>query len=710
MMLRVDNRYLDFTGEVDIERQVKLFEELDKTRGDFSYEFYIPDTHNNLSILGLPFPDNSSKRVYNNINCDIINESGEELYSGFLRIESIRKGQIRCRFFSGNSNWMNLLTGDMTELDLSAYDQELTDTNIRARVSAADGIVFPLIDTGGLVSRSFRNLKAEDFVGCFYLKTLMKEVFQQSGLKITGELLNDPLFNQIVIATNTRSKVEVARHSIYVGKNGTQMIPASDDALLEFNLQTTPYFIGDAITFSSDTTYEVPVDMIVDIQGSWESVDEVLAVIDYGGITDTITKGGAGGVLSVENVFVPAGEVIRMSIINLSVVDVPITGATLKITPKFIYKAFGGSSVPLWSKLDFVKNIFGIFNCITDYDPFSKTVTLNLFEKLKDKTPIDLSEYLEVEDTDYSEFISNYGRNTSLSYTEGNDEDLREYNIATFNKYGQGIIEVDNDFIPESGEILESDFSTPISYINPIFDCSLEKISYIEMEDGKEIDITEVTDFSGSPVFHTSTNILRFLKVGDLVRIDTSEITYNGIYRVDSLTNETPSVSWVFTVQGLTYEDDATGEATRLTHNLTTDDNVYLLINSGQRDIEDFSKTQEDFYLEDTAYDTWSLGFFNLVANDTQFNSDYRQSLSFGPITDPLFYQRTLIETYWRGVANILNDPVMLKARGYIPDDVFRRLTPLTPVYLKTKETVNTYYINRIKGYRPCEVELIKLP
>jgi hypothetical protein len=52
----------------------------------------------------------------------------------------------------------------------------------------------------------------------------------------------------------------------------------------------------------------------------------------------------------------------------------------------------------------------------------------------------------------------------------------------------------------------------------------------------------------------------------------------------------------------------------------------------------------------------------------------------------------------------------MLKARGYIPDDVFRRLTPLTPVYLKTEETVNTYYINRIKGYRPCEVELIKLP
>jgi hypothetical protein len=708
MMLRVDNRYLDFTGEVDIERQVKLFEELDKTRGDFSYEFYIPDTHNNLSILELPFPDNASKRVYNNINCDIINESGEELYSGFLRIESIRKGQIRCRFFSGNSNWMNLLTGDMTELDLSAYDQELTDTNIRARVSATDGIVFPLIDTGGLVSRSFRNLKAEDFVGCFYLKTLMKEVFQQSGLKITGELLNDPLFNQIVIATNTRSKIEIDRHSIYVGKNGSQSLPAASLANVQYNLQTNPYFIGEAVVFTSNTTYEVQTDMIADIEASWDMATTVLAILRWGGAKDFVsTVAPSGGALSVRNVHVKAGSTIQLNLNNLFGGSTTITGGTFKVTPRFIYKAFGGSSIPLWSKLDFVKNILGVFNCITDYDPFSKTVTLNLFDKLKDKTPIDLSEYLEIEDTDYSEFISNYGRNTSLSYTEGNDEDLREYNIATFNKYGQGIIEVDNDFIPESGEILESDFSTPISYINPIFDCSLEKISYVEMEDDKETEITEVTDFSGIPVFHVDADIV---DVGDLVRIESREITYNGVYMVDSVANETPGVSWVITVQGLTFEDDTTGSITKLVHNLTTDDNVYLLINSGQRDIEDFSKTQEDFYLEDTAYDTWSLGFFNLVANDTQFNSDYKQSLSFGPITDPLFYQRTLIETYWRGVANILNDPVMLKARGYIPDDVFRRLTPLTPVYLKTEETVNTYYINRIKGYRPCEVELIKLP
>jgi hypothetical protein len=73
-----------------------------------------------------------------------------------------------------------------------------------------------------------------------------------------------------------------------------------------------------------------------------------------------------------------------------------------------------------------------------------------------------------------------------------------------------------------------------------------------------------------------------------------------------------------------------------------------------------------------------------------------------------------MIDNYWGVVSNILNDPVKLICVGYIPEKIYRDLTPLSPVYLKTQDTVNLYYINRISGYKggskPCEVELIKLP
>lgn len=704
MMIKTDSGYLDFDDAILIERQVYLFEDIG-AQGDFSYQFEVAKTHNNLTLLGLPFPDVFDKTVYQKINADILSDSGETLYKGYLKVESSSTA-IRCSFFSGNNNWMNLLTGNMTELDLSAYDQDLTEANIVSRFGETEGIVFPLIDTGALVSRSYRNLKTEDFVGAFYLKTLLKETFRQCGLKITGELLNDPHFNTAIITANTRSKTEVDNHSVYVGKNGVQVIPVASFVDVEFNLQTNPYFIGENITFSSDTTYSSPTQLVADIDVTWDANTNVLASLIANGSLQ-ITGAGDVGSLSLKNFRLNASGTVKLQLSNFAGGPTNITGGTLKVTPKFIYKAFGSSTVPLWTKQEFVSNVLGIFNVIPDYDPYSKTVTLNLFDKIKSKEPIDLSQYLRVTEVDYTEFISEYGRNTTLTYQESSDEDLREYNIATFNKYGAGVIEVDNDFISESAPIFESDFSSPISYIHPHLGCSIEKVSFVELEDDDEQELTSVTDSGGTPRFNI-TDADDFFTVGDLVRIDSKNIAYNGEFVVSAVT------STYIEVRGLAFDTDTTGAMTRLSHVLTSDDSVYIFINSGERDVVDFSNTDDSLYIEDSNYTEASLAFFNLIQNDTQFNTDFKQSLSFGAITDPLFYQRTLMESYWGVVSNVLNDPVKLFCVGYIPEKIYRDITPLRPVYLKTEQTTNLYYINRISGYQggsiPFEVELIKLP
>src|SRR5690606_12060255 len=66
-----------------------------------------------------------------------------------------------------------------------------------------------------------------------------------------------------------------------------------------------------------------------------------------------------------------------------------IERGTIKITPTFIYSTTGRQAVPNWTKQEFVSNIFRIFNVLPSYDATTATLTLNLFEKLKDKTPID---------------------------------------------------------------------------------------------------------------------------------------------------------------------------------------------------------------------------------------------------------------------------------------------------------------------------------
>lgn len=39
MMIKVNDRYLEFAGEVEVDKQIKLFETIDEANGDFSYSF-----------------------------------------------------------------------------------------------------------------------------------------------------------------------------------------------------------------------------------------------------------------------------------------------------------------------------------------------------------------------------------------------------------------------------------------------------------------------------------------------------------------------------------------------------------------------------------------------------------------------------------------------------------------------------------------------
>lgn len=708
MIKTLSGGYLDFDGEIDIERQAKLFEALDETWGDYSYSFELPLTQNNITELGIPFPDNKSKQVYSKINVELLSDSGESLYKGFLRIERITN-VIETSFFSGNNNWISQLTGNMTDLNLSQYDQNLSEGTIISRANATSGIVFPIIDSGTLVNRRYPTFKPEDFVGCFYLKTLFREVFQQSRLKIEGDLLNDALFNQAIVCTNTRSKVEVDRNSISVGKNSNQVLGAAiDTGTVSFNLQSGDgYFVGDNATFSG-TAYTAAVDMIVDLQASITATGTLVYFFIRSGIGGDLGGGSGTNVsLTAKNVKLSAGQGVAITVINLFGGSKTITAATFKVTPRFIYKAYGSSSVPMWSKIQFVSEVLSLFNTVTDYDASTNTVTINLMKKVKGRTPTDLSDYIQVSETDYTEFISNYGKRNTLSYQEPEDEDLREYNISEFNKYGAGMIDVDNDFLDDTAEILESEFTAPISYINPTFSASMEKINFVELEADEDKEITAVVDSSGTPRFSV-TDADDFFEVGDLVEIESTELSYNGHWIVDAVT------STYLTVQGLAFRVDAIGDVRKMNHRLTTDDSVYLFVNTGGQSVDYFSKIHSEYYINLNNYSTFPLAFFSLIHNDTPINYDFKQSLSFGEITDPLFYQRTMTETYWRDVERILNDPVMLRCIGHIPEYLFKQLSPLNPVYIKTFESVNRYYINQITGYRgsswPCEINLIKLP
>jgi hypothetical protein len=719
MMLKVNGEYLDFDGDIEVDRQVKLFESIDEAAGDFSYSFSIPWTAKNIMALGFPLPDNRDKTVYETNDAEIIGDDGITIFRGSLRPEILVPNiEIQCSFFSGNSNWFSLLTGDMTSLRLSQYDVEQTTSNIRDSWEATSGIVWPILDAGGMSTRSYVDFKIEDFIPCFYAKTLMFEVFQQSGLKIAGELLDDWTYNNLILASNGRSQDDINRRSSYVLKTSTQSlpnVPPGPSVRLTFEDDINyPYFDGAQNNY--DTTldrYTADVKMRVKINLTLNftsplGVSQAFVSVRKNGINFilyTVEFNSTGSLQKTVFMDMDAADYSDIFISTDSLDDVSITGGAIKITPTYLYYAAGSSTAPKWTKQEFVNNILSMFNVITAYDPYSKTVTLNLFEKLKTKEPIDISEYVNIVEEDYAEFISDYGKSNKFSYQETDIDNLNDYNISRFVKYGVGVIAAQNDFIQESVDVLESDFASPISYVNGVFDMSMERIQFVEF-DTEEAEITSVSAPGfGIARFNVSEDIF---ETNDLVRIsESTNEAYNGDWVV-----QTTGAGYIQCV-GPVYDTNATAKIEKLLHAFTTEDNVYLFIN-----IPDYSlskvKPGSLFFLDQGGFFSASIAYFNLLNTNNQINADFKQGLSFGEIEDPLFYQRTILQTYWPTFGRILNDPVKIRSEANLPWKIHNDIDFLRPLMIRTLETTNLYYLNLERGYKtshiPCDLELIKLP
>lgn len=708
MMLKVNSEYLEFNGDIDIERKAKLFEEIDMVQGDFSYSFEIELTSENYRILGFPTPDNIRKTVYQKIDSEVLSDSGDLISIGYLRIERIVGRFASCSFYSGNENWFSQLTGNLSEIDLSEYETDQTATIIQNSWLESDGVVFPLVDSGDLSRRRYQVTKVEDYTPGIYLKDLVKKVFQSAGLKIAGELFEDDLYNKIVLFSNNKSKSQIESRTINVKDSiGKSLTPSDNEKVIFDTTSPLPFFT--ASNFAS-STYTADVKMNVMINLSIKGAGGGFIIINVwrnGSFYKRALIAGDSSpdVSSILRIPLEQGDTVDIYAATLGVIGGGYDTLTMEIKPTYLFAVFSDSVVPKWTKQDFVSNVLRLFCCVPAYDPYSKTVTINLFDKVKEKERIDLSEYIQITEVDYSEFISNYAQVNNFTYAEGDDIDLKEYNISTFFKYGSGQVTSNNEHISANETILESDFTAPISYKHQAIQASIERMNFTELVGNGETDVTSVDDDSG--VAKLFVDNADFFELGGIVRIsESTDSTYNGDWFIIEVGAD------YIKCLGMVYSEDAFAKATAMIHESTDSDDVFLMVNVPNKAVEDFSPII-DVYLEFTPLSTMAIAYFNMIYLGEPINEEYTQGLSFGNIQDPLSYQRSLIDKYWQAFSRMLNDPVMLKFVANIPAHIHQQMDFLRPIEIKTLESVNLYYLNLERAYKgshiQCEGELIKL-
>jgi hypothetical protein len=712
MMCKIGSDYLDGFPDVEVERKIKLFENLDQSDGDVSFQFDVPETSKNARLLSYPVPDSTSKEVYHRIDCDLQDDSGVSIYVGFLRIERrVKRELISLSFFSGNSNWFGLISGNLSELDMSQYDVEQNEANIIASWANTSGLTFPLVDAGALLSRSFKNVKIEDLVGALYVHTVITKIFNSATIKLTGELFEEPLYQKLITLKNSKSQTEIDARSAYIHTSLVSRTFATQTPVTWDDDSTFPYYNGGNFNLVTGR-YTADVKMNLKVEANLRSEDHPFQYVEeiyiyVNGVLRKLSRSPQGNAISTVTDLIPLnpGDYVTIDTWfgGIDPATFNIIDGTVKFTPNYIYKTFGDAALPSWTKQQYVSNIFQLFNVITSFDPKTKTLTCNLFEKLKEKEPIDISRYVTVEEVDYTSFVSYFGKKSKFSYNEIDFDEVGDYNLSNYFKYGVGAINVDNEFIPEEEDIINLEFSNPFSYINGIFDMSMDRMNLIELNEGDSQDFTSVTN-AVTARFNVPEDIWG---VDDLMRItDSTNPNYNGEYSISAV-----GTGWV-ELFGLSFDTDATGTLTKLDYSYSNDDDVFLLVNIPSYSVPKFSGN--DFiYLGVTEQSVWGLAYFSLLNTARQINIDYKQSLTFGEIQDPLFYQRTILETYWSLVSRVLNDPVKPICTGVMPANVYRSIDFLRPLIIQTLDTSNIYYANLMSGYRssyePFRIELIKL-
>ena len=731
--------YLDYSGEdFGMTKQVATWHDF-KLKGDLSVDFKIPNTTKNRNTLNYYGAQQIDSPAFPSIPFNVI-RNGNLLVRGYLVIKTSTEDEINVFFVSGNSNWFNALQFKLNEIDF-ADSYSVLSTDAITLKSATDGIIFPLVDwfangqhrstlfVEPLNQNQLSGPAFSEWFPCIYLHTVLSQLCKHGGIKISGDLIKDPLFIKMVMTPNgpdlywpdwaiNETALKVYHKSgviIYDDTADPQLVQwAPPQEIPELNVftpsdyswtipRTAAYQIDFGFGFLPNTTYKI----YLYVNGALNST------IYTGGDTSNkvkykaFTKGqkiqfyvertvGSGGyrVLVTSYISVkiakPIGNYLPTSYYGEA-------GSTPYICPQAI--------VGDMKATDFIKFICIYFGAVCSYDENSKTLGINKFSKMLRSNAEDWSEYFVSQKTIFQTGVSNHNY---IQTEEGPEEQIESYNAQAKIKYGGGDLQTEFDIsferdlykIPfglswDQENITENNLFLP--YVK-FFDLTLdEQASYSAV--GSYGDVSGATLAQFTATFQ-------------------SALSWENVYFVKSNSGEYTGWTSAINISGTTnpvlcipYGSSDTGTIAKYTVTKVTGPNRLLIVRP-EANVSDANGSTVYYQLQGglsygsmtTACLAWS--------DKPKINGTldlYTDSLCIDPVNNRS-YNYTIGERFHQELENIYRNP-KVEAYFLLPVDVFYTFNFGTFVYLKTRDVTGYFFVQKIDNYKdpvtPVKVELL---
>lgn len=740
-----NGNYLDYSGQdFGVTKQAfNLFEA--QMKGDFSVNFKIPNTAKNRDVLGYYGAQQIDSPAQSRIIFNLVKD-GNFTSRGALVITNSDERDISVFYISGNSNWFQSLQFNIKDVEFqNKFTVLLSDYD--GRKAATEGIVLPLVDyfaNGAKRSTNYvrinRSLNPEEgpaFTEAhpwIYLHTMVSEMATYAGVKIEGDLMDDPLYKKMIISPDgpdyyvPDSIVERSYALLQNGPFGSAGAGLYDDALdpqlVRFQTLVEGSGVIDTSTYSwfapYTGTYRLDVDFWFNVNDTYSVelfVNGSLFTVLFNQAVTTRNKSGTAYANLVK------GDKVQFYVNNSLAADYRLDYLTdskysnisiklekyQSVTPTANLGSYSpvdtvpyiipNSIIPDMQAVDVIKFLVIYFGCSVSYDEFSKTISLNLIENFDRPNAPDWSEYFVSAVTKYDTKV---GRNNYIQTKEGPEEDIVGFDAQSNLKYGGGNIETGFDSIEE-----KTLYTIPFSGSWDIRNKSYSKVFYpfvkfYDLELVESVAYSGVTNAAGFSQFTSTWNDP--IEDTDIFYVISTSGIYAGFSPLytpaTSVTNPQLLIDYVSNDTGTIIKYRAT--KVQSSHRLMVCFAGGTISNLGGTNAIS-SVTPYVGTNAGTTITTSPLCWFDKPVLSAPLDL-FRDSLAIDSDSNGIS------KRYYGSIKKAFNSP-MIEATMVLPTDVVKEFSFSNFVYLKTKEINGYFLVQKIDNYKdsvtPVKVHLL---
>ena len=239
MELYLNDTLLDLPANylIALSYAVNTLTDLSTVQGNISNSIALPATANNRAALG--YPDdlnyNGAAIIRSKLPCRYVQNGVDVIPQGNLRIVGTEKGALKVVLSNGNTDFFDLLTGKLRDLDMSEYDHVWNQANVVASRTQTDGYIYPIINYGN-VGEGDSSIDAQQMRPAVFAKYIVRKVVESAGytladqsIQLAGYTLDDeiladaitaPIYNNLLLPFSNDKFVHSARYiNTYMAQN-----------------------------------------------------------------------------------------------------------------------------------------------------------------------------------------------------------------------------------------------------------------------------------------------------------------------------------------------------------------------------------------------------------------------------------------------------------------------------------------------------------